>query len=91
MNVRVNDSTTEFQRVTITIDITSREELATLWHRLDVGALHLVKRYGNSNPRVEFPSGWEDMAIDSAEPLFKAVDQLAVSRGLRAGGRVGHR
>ena len=93
MQVDVKDAQHEFKPITITLEITSRHELAALWHRLDVGGAYLHRRYLESTPQVHFPETWRDAeagAVDETEPLFKAVDNLAVSRGLRSGGKVGH-
>ena len=94
MRVQVDDARDAFKPITITIEITSRDELAALWHRLDVGISWLVKRYdGSANPKVAFPNEWglaPKGSPDSTEELFKAVDALAVNRGLRTGGAVGH-
>ena len=96
MNVHVNDSCEEFKPITLTVDIASKQELMALWHRLDVGGAWLVKRHCENNPVVAFPGDWDPKEqrevnpTDCTEPLFKAVDELAVSRGLRTGGKVGH-
>ena len=86
----------EFEPITITIEIRSKDELAALWHRLDVAGIYLAKRYLSSTPKVPFPAEWSaDTAhggnsVDSTEELFKAIDAAAVDRVLRHGGQIGH-
>jgi len=94
MKVHREGSAEQFKPITLTIEITSREELQALWHRLDVSGVYLAKRYGIvSHPPVGFPDGWiaeTPKNNDSTEPLFAAIDSLAIERGLRTGGRIGH-
>jgi hypothetical protein len=89
------DPSPEFEPITVSLTIENADELAALWHRLDVGAEYLVKRYGaDPTPSVRFAAEWVGgprlAGKDSTEQLFHAVDQLAMRRGLRGGGKIGH-
>ena len=94
MKVHVEEDQAEnFKPITLTLTITSRDELRALWHRLDVGGQYLVKRYSKEpQPTVCFPKEWLIIGCqnDCTEPLFRAIDMLTVERNLRGGGKVGH-
>jgi hypothetical protein len=95
MDVHITpDPCPEFKPVEIRIKISTQQELLALWHRLDVGGPYLVKRYCGGSPKIPFPDIWVETAennqVDGSEPLFKAVDQAAMHRGLRSGGKIGH-
>lgn len=96
MKVTVNDNKPAFKPITIELEIATRDELAALWHRLDVGGGFLQKRYLHADPKVSFPEEWSKRDAspgnpkDCTEELFKAIDSLAVKHDLRSGGQIGH-
>lgn len=75
----------EFPLITITLEVHTREELLTLWHRFNTNTLHLEYPHRETFSGIfrESPALKTSMFIVSNKDTFDKIDALVAELGLK--------